>query len=212
MSTLFSKCSRALALVTLAALATGCATSRSIVDIDVPALSQASAGEKVAIVALDERTFERKPRSADIPSLKSGEIDDTRFTERAIARKRNGYGKALGDVLLPSGKRVDELVRIAVANAYTEAGYHVVSADEANSDVRNVKVHIKQFWSWFSPGFFQVAVNNKAHLILEPAGAKALDINTEVKDGMQVVTDSDWKHITDRGLQAITAEVKSKLD
>src|SRR5690606_19720516 len=99
-------------LVALTIMMVGCAANRSVVDVQVPALTS-TGGQKVVIMAIDERTFETKPRSADIPSLKGGEISDTSITERAIARKRNGYGKALGDVLLPSGRTVSQLVGAA---------------------------------------------------------------------------------------------------
>ncbi|WP_336605487.1 hypothetical protein [Stutzerimonas stutzeri] len=69
----------------------------------------------MVITTIDERTFESKPRSAGIPSLKGGEINDTSITERAFARKRNGFGKALGDVVLPSGRTDSQLVGSVVA-------------------------------------------------------------------------------------------------
>ena len=77
----------------------GCATSRSVVDIATPAVANGN-GQKVFISVLDERRFELKPQVPEIPSLKEGEITDKSITERAIARKRNGYGMGLGDVKL----------------------------------------------------------------------------------------------------------------
>ncbi|MGK9064493.1 flagellar biosynthesis protein [Stutzerimonas chloritidismutans] len=196
-------------LAVLAVTLVGCVTNRSVVDVSVPALAAAT-GQKVVITTLDERTFEAKPRSADIPSLKGGEINDTSITERAYARKRNGYGKALGDVVLPSGRTVSQLVGTAVANAYTQAGYQVVDGQVA--DARHVKVHVKEFWTWFSPGFAYVAVNNKANLVIETNGQAPMEISTEVEDGMQFVTDSDWAKVTRQGLNEVTAAVAKKLE
>lgn len=71
------------------------------------------------ISAVDERVFQIDPRSADIPSLKNDEeVNDASITQRAIGRKRNGFGKGLGDVVLPSGRTVSQLVGNAVATAY----------------------------------------------------------------------------------------------
>lgn len=196
-------------LVVLATTMVGCVTNRSVVDVSVPALTGAT-GQKVVITTLDERTFESKPRSADIPSLKGGEINDTSITERAFARKRNGYGKALGDVVLPSGRTVSQLVGSAVANAYTQSGYQVVEGQV--SDASQVTVRVKEFWTWFSPGFAYVTVNNKANLVIEADGQSPLAIATEVNDGMQFVTDSDWAKVTSQGLQEVTATVGKKLD
>jgi len=196
-------------LVVLAVSMVGCVTSRSVVDVPVPVLTGES-GQKVVITAFDERTFESKPRSADNPSLKGGEINDASITERAYARKRNGYGKALGDVVLPSGRTVSQLVGSAVANAYTQAGYQVVEGQ--GTDASQVTVHVKEFWTWFSPGFAYVTVNNKANLIIEADGHSPMTIATEVNDGMQLVTDSDWANVTSQGLQEVTAAVGKKLE
>ena len=196
-------------LVLLAVSMVGCVTSRSVVDVSVPNLT-GTTGQKVVITTIDERTFEAKPRSADIPSLKGGEINDSSITGRAYARKRNGYGKALGDVVLPSGRTVSQLVGSAVANAYAQSGYQVV--EEQNTDARQVTVHIKEFWTWFSPGFASVSVNNKSNLIIESDGQAPMAIATEVNDGMQLVTDSDWAKVTGQGLQEVTAAVGQKLE
>ncbi|HEY1027060.1 MAG TPA: flagellar biosynthesis protein [Pseudomonas sp.] len=206
---------RMAAVAFLLALCVGCATSRSEIDVRVPALdrangSEAGNGRKVYISAVDERVFEIKPSQADIPSLKHAETSDRSITERAFGRKRNGYGKALGDVLLPSGRTVSALVGESVASAYRQAGYDVVT-EPNTAGATEVKVRVREFWSWFSPGFFYVTVNNKARLNIEAAGQPSLEIITLKSDGMQAVTDSDWKAITEAGLQQIAQDAAGKL-
>lgn len=198
----------------LLVLSVGCATNRSEIDVKVPQLDQAniapSNGKKVYITAVDERVFEINPRKADIPSLKNDEITVRSITERAVARKRNGYGKGLGDVLLPSGRTVSALVSESVASAYRQAGYEVVG-DSGAPDAAAVKVRIVEFWSWFSPGFFYVTVNNKSRLSIETEGGSGLEVVTLKSDGMQAVTENDWKEITEAGLQEIMQETAKKL-
>jgi uncharacterized lipoprotein YajG len=200
----------AAAIITLATLA-GCATNRSEVDVTGPAPQAGTTGQgqQVYISAVDERVFQINPRSADIPSLKNDEVNDTSITERAIGRKRNGFGKGLGDVVLPSGRTVSQLVGNAVATAYQKAGYQVVSAPTPNASA--VNVHIIEYWSWFSPGAFTVAVNNKAHLKIESQGAAPLEVKTDARDSMQLATDGDWKKINEQGLNAIVAETGKQL-
>jgi len=194
------------------AVLTGCATTRSELDVSVPkpAVQAATNGKKVIISTVDERVFQLDPRQADIPSLKNGEINDKSITERAFGRKRNSFGKGMGDVVLPSGRTVSGLVGEAVASAYRQAGYEVVSGAPA-ADATQVKVRIVEFWSWFSPGFASVAVNNKSHLKIEGEGASDLDVVTLKSDNMQMVVESDWQKITEAGLQEITRETKGKL-
>lgn len=193
----------------------GCATSRSEVDVNVAALSANQAvapsnGKKVLISTVDERVFQIDPRSPDTPSLKNDEVTDKSITERAIARKRNGYGKGLGDVLLPSGRTVSQLVNESVAAAYKQAGYQVVT-DPSAPDAAAVKVHIVEFWSWFTPGFFSVDVSNKSHLRIEAPGATVLNVVTRKNESMQAVTEGDWKKITKAGLQEVSRETLKQL-
>lgn len=198
----------------LLVLIVGCATNRSEIDVKVPQLDQANIapgnGKKVYITAVDERVFEINPRKADIPSLKNDEITVRSITERAVARKRNGYGKGLGDVLLPSGRTLSALVSESVASAYRQAGYEVVG-DSGAPDAAAVKVRIVEFWSWFSPGFLYVTVNNKSRLSIETEGGSGLEVVTLKSDGMQAVTENDWKEITEAGLQEIMQETAKKL-
>ena len=192
----------------------GCATSRSEIDVNVAPLSNvqatASNGKKVLISTVDERIFQIDPRSPDSPSLKNNEVTDKTITERAIARKRNGYGMALGDVLLPSGRTLSQLVNESVASAYKQAGYEVVSEPSA-ADAAMVKVHIVEFWSWFTPGFFSVDVTSKSLLRIETPGAKAMNVVTRQSESMQAVTESDWKKITEAGLQEVSRETFKQL-
>ena len=113
-------------------------------------------------------------------------------------------------MVLPSGRTVSQLVGSAVGNAYTQAGYQLV--DGPASDASQVTVHIKEFWTWFSPGFAYVAVNNKAKLVIETSGQAPMEISTEVEDGMQFVTDSDWAKVTSQGLNEVTVAVAKKLE
>ncbi len=79
-----------------------CAASRS--EVAIPGQSSAQQETGVAVVLLppvDARRFEAAPKVPSIPSLKEPtQITDIQITARAVGRKRNGYGMAMGDVLL----------------------------------------------------------------------------------------------------------------
>ena len=204
---------RILAVAALVLLA-GCATNRAEVDVTPPGNTQTPApnnGKKVYISAVDDRVFQIKPSSFDTPSLKYDEIDDKSITERAIARKRNNFNMAIGDVLLPEGRTVSELVGDAVATAYRQAGYEVVSAPGAR-DITEVKVQIIEFWSWYSAeGVLDKVLSNKSLLQIKAPGVPAHPVNTLVSEKVKVATDTDWKTITEAGLEAITQETLKQL-
>ena len=202
-----------LAVAALVLLA-GCATNRAEVDVLRPGDTQTPApsnGKKVYISAVDDRVFQIKPSSSDIPSLKYDEIDDKSITERAIARKRNNFNMAIGDVLLPEGRTVSELVGNAVATAYRQAGYEVVSSPSAR-DVSEVKVNIIEFWSWYSAeGVLDKVLRNKSLLQIKAPGTPVQTVKTLVSENVKVATDTDWKTITESGLEAITQETLKQL-
>ena len=204
---------RILAVAALVLLA-GCATNRAEVDVLRPGDTQTPApsnGKKVYISAVDDRVFQIKPSSSDIPSLKYDEIDDKSITERAIARKRNNFNMAIGDVLLPEGRTVSELVGNAVATAYRQAGYEVVSSPGAR-DVSEVKVNIIEFWSWYSAeGVLDKVLCNKSLLQIKAPGTPVQTVKTLVSENVKVATDTDWKTITESGLEAITQETLKQL-
>ena len=132
----------------------GCVTSRGLIQVPTPhnpTSYQEAANSKKVVIALveDDRTFEDKPATADIPSLKDGLAKATEADKaKAVARKRNGYGKALGDILLEK-ETVSELLQKRTTLALERSGYVVLennATNRANADfVLNIKIN--KFWS-----------------------------------------------------------------
>ena len=93
---------------------TGCATNRGTLEVNAQHqyVSNPQSNHKVYIRnVVDNRVFEASPKEPSTPSLKySEQITDKLIKERAIARKRNGFGQALGDILLQAGNTVGALL------------------------------------------------------------------------------------------------------
>lgn len=212
-------CIRILPLVTALLLLAGCASSRSVVSLDVPqsaAPATASAGLAVRMAEVeDARQFEAAPKTPDIPSLSDGNITDKAATSRAFARKRNSYGKAMGDVSLPEGQTVADVVGNAVAAGFRNAGYRVLTPGDPGYDQAPVvQTTIKQFWSWFQPGFWAVVVHCRAEVEVKAplAGLESgMTAHVAVEDSMQAVFESDWQKVASKGLAQLTREISQKL-
>ena len=144
----------------LAVLGSGCATSRGVLDVRTTMESNPASGTAVKIISVtDSRVFEVSPGSASIPSLKGDEIHNKAITSRAFARKRNSYGKALGDILLPEGRTVNLLAQENITRSLRQSGYRVLARDEAGYDQAiPVTVDIRKFWAWVTPGFWAIAL------------------------------------------------------
>lgn len=206
------------AIISLAMLTGACAASRSVVEIQEPtSIENPAVGPAVKITSVeDKRKFEIDPSTPDIPSLANDEIDDTSFTSRAYARKRNTYGMALGDVMLPEGKTVSDAVNKAISNGFKQAGYRVLEPRDAEyNSAAEIDADLIKFWSWFEPGFWQVTVHNKSEVVLNSAELNKGDpvvVNDHYQEKMQMVLDSDWQRSAVNALRELTSKITEKLE
>lgn len=192
-------------LVVATAMLQGCATSRSVVDIQAPIATSTqvshSARPSLYIRQIsDERQFQDAPRSADIPSLgfEGASAATAEIKSRAIGRKRNGYGKALGDVLLPEGAAVTDLVRSSASEGFERAGWRVVNNPGVSQNVTTVDIEITRFWTWFQPGFWAIALNTDIETEFAFSDQRHLSpIHVHNRDSMQLVLENDWKNNTE---------------
>jgi hypothetical protein len=207
-------------LALLACLAAaGCATSRSEIKLTSPVPAEAGAAGAAGRTAIirtvkDERVFEQAPGDPSTPSLGfEGAAKATAETKlRAIGRKRNTFGQALGDVLLQDGQTVEAVIRDSLAAALRQSGYRLVEASSLEPGTLVVDVHIKTFWAWLNPGFWAVTANTNIATdidIADRTGAARVSIHYE--DSRQFVTDSAWIEVIDKALQAYRAEAAQKL-
>lgn len=196
----------------------GCATSRSVLAVNTAPQYQTAnpeVGQAVKLNVVDARAFELRPATPDIPSLKNGEIGNTAITSRAIARKRNGYGKALGDVLLPEGQTVALVVGNAIAEGFKGAGYRIVVAgDPAYDSAVSVDATINQYWSWVDMGFWALTLNCRVDVTLTSSlSGLEQGLTTLVAPSKQAgaAFESDWQDIATTGLNELTREIIQKL-
>src|SRR5262245_65653082 len=117
-----------LSFLGLAVFVGGCAINRSVLKVQVQPSTDPASGQEVSIMKVtDNRIFELKPAKPSTPSLKAGDVTNKAITSRAVARKRNGWGMTMGDILLPEGRTVEDLVKEALTKAFRESGYKVTT-------------------------------------------------------------------------------------
>lgn len=203
------------ALLFVCAALAGCATSRSEIKLSSPVAppssSTASTGRTAVIVSvMDERVFEQAPPEPSTPSLgfEGADQASAEIKSRAIGRKRNGYGKALGDVLLQSGQTVEGVVRENLGVALEQAGYQVKGEDAAGPSPLLITVHIKQFWAWLQPGFWSITLNTNIVTDLDLSGTAApTTINVHTEESRQIATEEAWMEIVAKALEDYRAQV-----
>ena len=201
----------------------GCATNRSFIALDVPANAGAGSSEmeptKVAVIGeiVDLREFQENPRDPSIPSLKKGEQYklDSEGKLQAIARKRNGYGKAIGDIQLQPPQSVATITRQLVATGFRQRGYKVIEpgVDIPASAVR-VDVDITKFWAWMNPGFWILRMDAQLETKLKLSGGKqaTIDVAASGNKHAQTGMEDNWKQAYERTFQGYLDILKVELE
>lgn len=208
---------RAAVCLFTAALLTGCATSRSVLDIRVEPSKEATGKAAVKIVSVtDKRSFEAAPDTPSKPSLKNAdEINKPEITARAIARKRNAWGQGLGDILLPEDRKVSQLVGEAVTRALNDKGYAVVAQGSAQYDqALPVSVDIEQFWAWMTPGAWTIGLEFEGRLLLQGKvfeGGSNTAVRGYFQENYGVATESRWTEAIQAGITDLINKLKEKI-
>jgi hypothetical protein len=204
-----------------AALAAGCATTRSTIDV-APAAGVAAAAPPAAKAYVtitrvtDARVFEAAPSNPSIPSLQSAEdLKNPAIKARAVARKRGGFGTAMADILLPEGRTVEQLVREGATRALVEKGYGVVdAASAAKMNARPLELEIKQYWTWFSPGFWAIKLEFEGIVVMKGdmliGGAELMVRGYTLVEAM-AATDAQWQKTMEGGAADLAGKMKAGL-
>lgn len=209
---------RSLALLSLVVFVSGCALTRSVVELPKSAeLINPVSGPAVKFVSIeDKRVFVVDPKIPEIPSISENEINNAAIQARAIARKRNGYGAGVGDVLLPENESVVGLWEGELKNAFRESGYRVVEPNDPDyATAVPVSIEIHQYWSWMKMGFWQGHVGNISEIKIDgnlgkTANSKVI-LNNHESPGLNLVVDEDWIKTSQNGLRALMVKVKAYL-
>lgn len=204
-------------LLTLAALlaalllVSGCATSRSELRVAAPPPITADVADDAPLIRIrsivDARVFEQDPDLPSTPSLGFGGADAAteEVKTRAIGRKRNGYGMALGDVLLEPGQTVVGLLHDNLAAGLQQAGYRIATGD--GTDGIPLDVRMIRFWSWFQPGFWTIKLHSQIATELTVDGGQPMLVEAQVMDARGAATETAWLEIVDMALAAYREKV-----
>lgn len=201
-----------------AVLLHGCATSRGVVSLTPPASDKVGPtnGIKVYIQSVvDKRVFEEEPKNPDIPSLDPSEPQNANIRLRAIARKRNTFGKGLGDILLSEGQTVESVIRDSLGRALVENGYTIVDNPAASSQKhRVVDVQINKFWSWMNPGFWAITLSTEISTDISVRNgneANKQTIHVKAEDHFQTGIEDNWLSVMNSALKDYKARVKEQF-
>ena len=155
-----------------------------------------SNGQQIYINSVvDKRVFEVKPPEPNIPSLDPSEPQSDAIKARAVGRKRNGYGMALGDILLNEGQSVNSVVKNSLTEAFVGKGYQVIeNKDQITPQTYIADVKILKFWAWMNPGFFAITLNCEIETnvdIKQEGDPKIYSLHVKTADSFQTGMESN---------------------
>jgi len=181
-------------------LLVACASGRTTITLprsETAGAAQTSlSGARLATVKLvtDARVYEDAPSEPSTPSL--GEEPASKASAdvkaRAVARKRNGYGLAQGDVILSSTETVRSVVQSNVEAALTNAGYRVVpSIGDNGSQPIGIEVTINEFWLWLQPGVMVGTIRSRISTDIK-IGTTSISVVAETSQPGQIFSEESW--------------------
>ena len=202
------------AVFACALLASGCVTGRRVIPLEVPE-GGASSGERgeIFIGAIEDgRKFENKPTSPSTPSIK-GNVDSLTPEQKQvfIARQRNGYGRAMGDVVLPDGQTVPERMRLLIKAGLASNGYKLTDDSAAST---SATARVDEFWGWFTPHFATLSfeANVSATITIKRHG-KTYELHPKGfgRNQGQVASNANWQVAYTRAFDDFLKSLDSEL-
>ncbi len=203
-----NKLSHALCVLLFIMTLTSCATNRSVLIFTPEEPLSSTFLNKSAVIRsiTDARQFMDKPPTPDIPSLGQGGVlkHNSELRSRAVGRKRNGYGKALGDVFLEENNSVQNLVINTLANVLNKYGYKIYDINSPYPpETILVDITINKFWSWIDIGFWSIGIEAEIDTAVSITydDNKTKSISARTSNRVMAATDSAWKETIDLVLQ-----------
>ncbi len=205
-----------------------CAMNRSILDLRGDTAYIEAGNRPVYISEIeDQRIFvsdrvlkENKKGAVDhgyeSHSLGFGDKSDPALRERAIARKRNGMGEYCGDILLPEGHSVKELVRDVAIDALHQKGYRIVDFVPDNSSALPFKIIINHFWGSFLPEMrpkivFTAKLTMVSPILIHSDDNVAFTQYTKKMGVFELASTKTWKQTMLQGMDDLSKQITLKL-
>lgn len=196
---------------------TGCATSRGELDLS-GAMSNKNVSSLTAKTVIidkytDNRVFATNADSPDKPTYDPSKGLDDETKSKIIARKRNGFGKALGDIVLANGLTSEKLIKNIVSQAFVESGYRIVTEDPDGKAV-HVDIVVDKFWGWFRPGFWTISVYANTELTLEmkhDLKSEKIHVFDAKRRRSMAATGGLWQDVFYKNLYDVRKNIEEKI-
>ena len=207
---------RLLALLVGLVLTAACAGWDGVIDPRMELAEGPALGAPYRVAQVrDLRSFRQGAAREWQHSLYRGDPEDGALTSRAIARRRtkNDWAR-MGNIWLPEGGSVAELVARAVTAGFRRAGLRTLEPDEARPGERAIQVDVERFWGRLQSTYRGVRVDTRIEIRVTAPG-------TRLGDGALVCATSlvgsagpsaaVWRRTFEGGLEDLAQRVESAV-
>lgn len=191
----------------------GCATNVSTLTPDLSMCQGNNNPDAIKSVYIksvtDGREFSDNARQAYMPTWSN---DGSYEEARAIGRKRNGFGKAMGGLVLPEGMPATTVVKQTLTQAFVDNGYKVVENEaDVTNETKVVNVKMPTFWSWMNPGFWNIRLTTDIEADVSGYQEEIVRVKGKYGEGFQLGTESNWLNVLNQAIRKFYEDAKSKL-
>jgi hypothetical protein len=202
-------------MIVAGSLLAGCAIPNAEIEVPVekPSVRPTKAAVTIVVVQ-DKRQFVIDPVTPSRPSIEGNEVENKSLTARALGRKRGMFGQAGGNIYLPEGQSVVQLVERVLAAALAEKGYAVIPK-VANGDetALALSADIEKFWGWTNPGA-AVRITFESRIRLTgpwPLTANRSEFEGHASYSYLAVGDREWSELLKSGVSDLQQNVAKAL-
>lgn len=205
---------RSLAVLLAVTALSGCVTGRRTFDLPVNSAIAPAGNRGIVYIAsvIDDRHFEIDPSDPSVPSI-NGDAAKMSATQRdhMIGRQRTTFGKAIGDVSLPTDDSVTHKVRSLVEEGLIQSGFRM--SDDPKTP-HSIAVSIRNFWGWMTPGFFTLTFEAKIDCAITASGPG--EVHTIIVKGYginhgQFAKDANWIEAFDPAFKDFVSNFAAQL-
>ena len=204
-----------LSAIAASGLLSACASGRTVITLPQPKplpVSAQDAGQRSVFISVvtDGRTFADAPGDPSVPSLEStaASTSSAEVKARAVARKRNGYGMAQGDVILAEPLTVRQVVKTSLESAFAEAGFQVPAS---GTSATPVQVRVDEFWLWLQPGVMVATIRSRISVDVTVGAGKQFKVAAETSQPGQIFSEEAWANAVAAANAAFRKEAASRI-
>ena len=156
----------------------------------------------------DSRQFQNKPKDPSTPSV-NGDVAKLTPEQKStfVGRQRNGFGQAMGDIVLKNKETVPSKAAQLVTEGFARQGF------TASPRGTPVDIEVQDFWAWFTPGMWTIDFEARIKCAVNIRGSKPakLVIDGYGKNQGQIASDQNWQQAYDIAFRDFLADLSVKL-